>query len=266
MKTTIGLISCVLIFFFAIAGGNYLHLWLSILPSSFFTHSLMLLLSGSLIYVYRNQIPFRLASIKLTSIPKIILIALGVTIGINFLTTFILLASGSEGAMERHFAFSDMTSLQFFFFIVICAPIGEEFLFRGFLQNMLCSFSSRKIRIFRICFSWPVIISGLLFGLSHFILLKTGASIAFTMKTFVFSTFLGITAGYFQEKQNNTLAAIIVHMTGNLPGFLATLLITLIRFPKNSDIRNRGSAKFPYYLTVIWNILTEFHYFCKKSK
>ena len=65
---------------------------------------------------------------------------------------------------------------------------------------------------------------------SHFILLKTGAGIPFVLRTVFLTTTIGVIGGYFQEKyENNTLVAIIAHMTVNalgLPGLILALAMS----------------------------------------
>lgn len=70
----------------------------------------------------------------------------------------------------------------------------------------------------------PVWVSAITFGLAHLILFATGASALFVFRIVVFTTLLGLVAGYYQEKHDNHAFAIIVHIAGNLMGLVAAIL------------------------------------------
>jgi membrane protease YdiL (CAAX protease family) len=117
------------------------------------------------------------------------------------------------------------TPLQYFIFLSIIAPITEEYLFRGFLLNMLEPLKSKGIKLFRIKLNVSVLISGVLFGMAHLLILTTGADLPFVLRILFFTTIVGIMNGYLQEKhENNTLVPIIAHITVNTIGFLILLL------------------------------------------
>ena len=91
---------------------------------------------------------------------------------------------------------------------------------------MLEPLIARGFRLFRIKISVPVIISAVLFGLAHFVLLKTGANIASVFSIVLGATVVGLIAGYFQEKyENNTLLGMVVHVTFNAMGAFGLLLM-----------------------------------------
>jgi membrane protease YdiL (CAAX protease family) len=120
-----------------------------------------------------------------------------------------------------------MSPLQIFVFIFIYASIAEEVLFRGFLMNILKPVSIKGIKVFKRNLNFPVIISAVIFGLAHLILITTGAGGLFLLRIVVFTTILGLIAGYYQEKYNNNAYAIIVHMAGNIMGVIGALLMSL---------------------------------------
>ena len=64
------------------------------------------------------------------------------------------------------------------------------------------------------------------FSLVHLILITSGAGAYFIFRTLVFAFVLGLIAGYYQEKHNNNAYAIIVHMSGNLMGVIASLIVS----------------------------------------
>ena len=143
------------------------------------------------------------------------------------LTVFILIISQLIALIfveEEHPVAVSMSIVQRLIFIVVLASFSEELLFRGFLQNMLNPIKSYGIILYKIKLSSPVIISGILFGLMHFALIGTGASFSYVIQIVIFGIFLGIIAGYFQEKHNNFAYAFIVHMTANLSGLIISML------------------------------------------
>jgi len=113
---------------------------------------------------------------------------------------------------------------QLIVFVLFYASIAEELLFRGFLLNILKPLKAKGIAILKRRLSLSVIISGLAFGLAHLILLASGTEASYVMKAVVFTSLLGIIAGYYQEKFDNNAYAIIVHMSGNLVGVVGILL------------------------------------------
>ena len=123
--------------------------------------------------------------------------------------------------VEAHPSMLTMQPLQVFLFIFIYASIAEEFLFRGFLLNLLKPLSKYKVTIFSI----PVIVSALAFGLGHLILMTFDVGWLFILRILVFTTALGLVAGYYQEKYNNTAYAIAVHMAGNTLGVVSSILM-----------------------------------------
>ncbi len=214
-----GLLITVLIFVIATLAGSKVSLNSDFFPKSFLTHSVMLVLSIVVIVGLKIIVPFRIAWPRFKTILKPAFFGLLTAIVINILLTALTLATG--GKPEAHPLLEASTPLQTFLFIFIYASLAEEMLLRGFLQNILSPLSVRGIRVFRQKLSLPVIISAVVFGLIHLILLTTGASGLFVTRIVIFTTVLGLFAGYYQEKHNNFTHAVIVHMAGNLMGLVA---------------------------------------------
>jgi len=220
-----GIAFTIVIFVIATFSGSKLHLTIDFFPSTFVTHSVMLTLSIVLIYSLRKYVNYKIAWPQFKKTLKPILIGLLATIIVNILFTALTKISG--GQVEAHPALTKMTPLQIFVFVFIYASIAEEILFRGFLLNILKPLKSKGINIYKRHISIPVIISAFAFGLAHLILLTTGAGGLFIFRIVVFTTILGLIAGYYQEKYENNGFAIIVHMSGNLMGVIGALLMNL---------------------------------------
>ena len=220
-----GIITTIIVFIIATFGSRKLHLNIDFIPNSFATHSLMLLLSIIAIYSFKKEVNYKISLPKFKKILKPILLGFLTTIILNISMTIIIKILGNK--IEAHPLLLSMSTLQVFIFIFIYASIAEEILFRGFLMNILKPLKTKGIKIFKRKISIPVIISAVLFGLGHLILATTGVSISFLIKTVIFTTTIGLIAGYYQEKYDNNAFAIIVHMSGNFVGVITVLLINL---------------------------------------
>jgi membrane protease YdiL (CAAX protease family) len=216
-----GLAITLIIFAIASIAGKFFPLESDFFPNSVITHSVMLIFSVAVIISLKKIVPFRIAWPRFKTILKPVFFGLLTAIVINLLLTALTLATG--GKAEAHPLLEASTPLQTFLFIFIYASLAEEMLLRGFLQNILSPLNVRGIRIFRSRLSLPVIISGVVFGLIHLILLTTGVSGLFVIRVVIFTTVLGLFAGYYQEKYDNFSHAVIVHMAGNLMGLVAAL-------------------------------------------
>lgn len=220
-----GLIITIVVFAIATFSGSKIHLNIDFIPSSFVTHSLMLILSIVLIFSLRKYLNYKIDVPALKKISKPILFGLLATIIVNISMTILTKVLG--GKIEAHPLMMKMSPLQVFIFVFIYASIGEEILFRGFLMNFLKPLKTNGITILKRRISIPVIISAVAFGLAHLILITTGAGGFFLLRIVVFTTILGLIAGYYQEKYENNAFAIIVHMAGNFMGVIGALLMNL---------------------------------------
>jgi membrane protease YdiL (CAAX protease family) len=66
-----------------------------------------------------------------------------------------------------------------------------------------------------------------MFGLAHFILLTSDASLPFVLRIVILASIMGTISGYFQEKyDNNILLPLTVHMTINTITLIVSILIS----------------------------------------
>jgi len=219
-----GITISVVIFLIATQTGIILNFKTDFIPSSFLTHSIMLLLSIGVIYLLRKNVEYKISLPTFKKSLKPVLFGILTTIIVNILMTVFIKIAG--GKIEIHPALSEMTPLQVFIFVFIYASIAEEFLFRGFLLNILKPIRLKGLNIFKRKISISVIISAVAFGLAHLILITAGVGALFLVRIVIFTTVLGLIAGYYQEKYNNNAYAIIVHMAGNLLAVLSAFLIS----------------------------------------
>ena len=188
---------------------------------------IILILAIVLIVAFRKQLDYRIAVPKFNQIWKPVLFGLLTSLVINILTGIITTAF--HGKIEGHPALMNASVLQFVLFTLILAPVAEEHLFRGFLQISLQSLVSQGITVFHRRISLPVLIAAMAFSLSHLGLLASGVGTAFMIRTALFTFILGTIAGYYQEKYNNIVPAILVHMAGNLLGMLPVVLSNVLK-------------------------------------
>ncbi len=193
----------------------------TIIPTSFVTHSLMLVFSIALILALRKQVDYKcsLPRFKQTLKPFLFGVLTAVVVNVPLAIISRLFGNGAE----VHPALTTMTPLQVFLFIFIYASVAEEFLFRGFLLNILKPLQTKWFCFFRRKITLSVCVSAVVFGWAHLILFTSGANAFFVFRIVMFTTILGLVAGYYQEKYDNHIFAIIVHIAGNLMAVAGSL-------------------------------------------
>lgn len=219
----VGLIITIVIYFISIIFGAKININVDFVHDSFGTYTVMLFLSIIAIYFLKKYVNYKISFPALRKVIKPALIGFIVSIVVNILMNISIKILG--GNMENHPALMSMSPIQIFVFVVIYASVAEELLFRGFLMNILRPLKGKGIKVIKRRVSIPVMISAIAFGLAHLFLIKTGVGFLFLLRIVVFTTILGLVAGYYQEKYNNNAYAIIVHMAGNLMGLVAAILM-----------------------------------------
>lgn len=225
-KITLGIVITILIYSISIFISKVVKIPIEFIPSSFLTHLTMLALSGILILYFQSKgvLKFKIKGIKINLMFRAILTAILIFISVNIISAIVYRICNIDIRSESN-PFLKIVPLQYFLFVSILAGLSEEFLFRGFLLNMLEPLKTKSVKILKLKISISVLTSGVLFGLAHLILLLSGASIPFVLRILFFTTIVGIMNGYFQEKyENNTLVAIIAHITVNTLGLLILIL------------------------------------------
>ncbi|OQX93014.1 MAG: hypothetical protein B6D58_00175 [candidate division Zixibacteria bacterium 4484_95] len=129
---------------------------------------------------------------------------------------------------ETAFSFlGDYSFIQIMIFVWIYASICEEVLTRGLIQGCLEPLTKFGFSVFKLHISLPVLISALFFAFMHIMLLTTGMGNATVFIIVLFAFILGIIAGYYRQKTESLIPAIIVHMFFNIGGTCAGLLTGL---------------------------------------
>ncbi len=111
-----------------------------------------------------------------------------------------------------------------FVFYLLFLGLGEELLFRGYIQSRLNEAFGRPFRFYGVCWGWGTIIMALLFGLMHF--LNTASVIKGTwqpMPWWAFWTFFaGLVSAFVREKTGSIAAPTILH---GLPQAIASAFL-----------------------------------------
>ena len=229
-NTFLGILITIIISAIAMLVGRYIFSEPTTSSITIFKLSVELILSIIAIYLLKPNFNIKLP--KLKPAIKVFFTGFGVTILTMILLNVLeMLITGEKPTGKGHPALNRMTITQVFFFVFIGASIAEEMVFRGFLLNMISSLKKYKLHLFKKQIGLHIIISALMFGAAHLILLKNGADLTFTLRIVVLTTIVGVFAGYFQEKYNNTSYAILTHMGANLTGVIGMIVMQYADIP-----------------------------------
>ncbi len=102
-----------------------------------------------------------------------------------------------------------LSKVLYFIFIV---GLGEELLFRGYLQSSFNRYFGKPFSIGNVRFGWGLIIASILFGLTHSLLVVPPLW-PWALFTFV----LGLILGYIREKDGSILSAVLLHALLDMP-------------------------------------------------
>ena len=222
-RLLVGLLLTALAYFVSMFVGHQWHLNSSILADSVIGHATMLVLSVVLISVFKKQVNYRIVMPRFKQVLRPI--ALGFLCAVVINVVLSIITKIISGSVQNHPLMEDTTLLKTFLSVFTLASIGEELLFRGFLQNYLRVLGDKGLTLFKRRISLPVLIGALTFSLAHLILLASGAGTLFIVRILVFTFVLGLIAGYYQEKHDNNAFAILVHMAGNLMGLISVAIM-----------------------------------------
>ena len=145
-------------------------------------------------------------------------LAFPVVVAINhicdYLNKEIFKVSGADQVAVRYLKSSSQSFMTLFFaifMIIIIAPLIEEFIFRGCIQNYLRKKMGTKASI---------IFSSLIFSFMHFSISQKAGNFPLITSLFVFSLYLG----FLYEKTRSLYAPMILHLTFNSVSVVRILL------------------------------------------
>lgn len=219
----IGIIVTIIIDYIATLYGGMLNVKVDFIPHSFGTHSTMLLLSILAIILFRKYVNYRISVPTFKKVLKPVVFGFFASAFMNMVMMSIIASTKGSDSVAIQMPTSDLSIFQIIVFVFIYASIAEEMLFRGFLLNILSPLKDKGITFLNRKLSLPVVISAILFGVSHLILLSPDRNNVFVYGIVISASVLGIIAGYYQEKYENNAYAVLVHMAGNLVAVIGTI-------------------------------------------
>ncbi len=102
-----------------------------------------------------------------------------------------------------------ISKILYFIFIV---GLGEELLFRGYLQSSFNRYFGKSFNIGNVKFGWGLILAALLFGMMHALV-----TVPPTWPWALFTFILGLILGFIREKDGSILSAVLLHAMLDMP-------------------------------------------------
>jgi len=102
-----------------------------------------------------------------------------------------------------------LSKILYYIFIV---GLGEELLFRGYLQSSFNRYFGKSFNIGKVKFGWGLFLSALLFGMMH-ALVVVPPLWPWALFTFI----LGLILGFIREKDGSILSAVLLHAMFDMP-------------------------------------------------
>lgn len=155
------------------------------------------------------------------------IICLGLAYAANFfgniLTSLIGMMKG--GMVENEIAnlSSSLSPAMVFFYMVLCAPIMEEFIFRKLIVDRTVRYGQGV----------AIVVSGLMFGLFHG-----------NLNQFIYAATIGMFLAFLYVKTGNIKITISLHMLFNfIGGFISSLLIRMIDLESYLEAASNGNLQ-----------------------
>ena len=102
-----------------------------------------------------------------------------------------------------------ISKVLYYIFIV---GLGEELLFRGYLQSSFNRYFGKSFNIGDVKFGWGLFLSSILFGMMHALVVVPPL-----WPWAIFTFILGLTLGFIREKDGSVLGAILLHAMLDMP-------------------------------------------------
>lgn len=111
-----------------------------------------------------------------------------------------------------YFTYGHIPILSKILYYLFVVGLGEELLFRGYLQSSFNRFFGKPFTIGDVQFGWGLLLAALLFGLIHALV-----TVPPIWPWAVFTFILGLTLGFIREKDGSILSAVLLHAMFDMP-------------------------------------------------
>lgn len=126
------------------------------------------------------------------------------------ITAFVIFSVLTVGF--AYFTYEYIPAISKVLYYIFIVGLGEELLFRGYLQSSFNRYFGKSFSIGNVRVGWGLFLSALLFGLMH-ALVVTPPLWPWALFTFI----LGLLLGYIREKDGSILSAVLLHAMLDMP-------------------------------------------------
>ncbi|MDW3652151.1 MAG: CPBP family intramembrane glutamic endopeptidase [Bacteroidia bacterium] len=110
------------------------------------------------------------------------------------------------------FSYSYFPLISKILYYVFIVGLGEELLFRGYLQSAFNRYFGKPFQVGNVKFGYGLLLASLLFGLIHALVVVPPV-----WPWALFTFFMGLTLGYIREKDGSILAPLLLHAMLDMP-------------------------------------------------
>ena len=111
-----------------------------------------------------------------------------------------------------YFTYESIPVLSKILYFIFIVGLGEELLFRGYLQSSFNRYFGKPFNIGTVQFGWGLFLAALLFGLIHALVVVPP-----TWPWALFTFIMGLTLGFIREKDGSILSAVLLHAMLDMP-------------------------------------------------
>lgn len=135
----------------------------------------------------------------------------------NLITVFSICSIST--VVFAYFTYEYIPVISKILYYIFIVGLGEELLFRGYLQSAFNRYFGKSFNIGNVKFGWGLILAAVLFGMMHALV-----TVPPTWPWALFTFILGLTLGFIREKDGSILAAVLLHAMLDMPLVFVNLL------------------------------------------
>ncbi|MGB5820689.1 MAG: CPBP family intramembrane glutamic endopeptidase [Saonia sp.] len=111
-----------------------------------------------------------------------------------------------------YFTYEHIPIISKILYYIFIVGLGEELLFRGYLQSSFNRYFGKSFHIRDVNFGWGLFLSALLFGMMHALVVVPPL-----WPWAIFTLIIGLILGFIREKDGSILAAVLLHAMLDMP-------------------------------------------------